>query len=138
MLDGFPRTLQQARMLDETLSEMGMGLNVVLNLDVPHHVILQRIQDRWIHASSGRVYNYSFNPPKIEGRDDITSEPLSKRSDDNVVKLILLILESISNPIDKVSGRNATVAELLREKRKPCKFHWRNLGRNNSKYFRTP
>ncbi len=91
MLDGFPRTLDQAKMLDEILAGMRMRLNVVLNLDVPHHVILKRIDDRWIHAQSGRVYNYSFNPPKINGLDDLTGEPLSKRSDDNVVIFIFLL-----------------------------------------------
>jgi nucleoside-triphosphate--adenylate kinase len=85
MLDGFPRTVGQAMMLDQVLEKRKMRLKVVLNLDVPHHVILGRIRDRWIHAASGRVYNYSFNPPKLEGKDDVTGEPLTKRSDDNVV-----------------------------------------------------
>jgi adenylate kinase family enzyme len=87
MLDGFPRTVGQAQMLDQALENKKMRLNVVLNLDVPHHVIIGRIRDRWIHAGSGRVYNYSFNPPKVMGKDDVTGEPLTKRSDDNVVSV---------------------------------------------------
>ncbi|TPX32963.1 hypothetical protein SmJEL517_g03996 [Synchytrium microbalum] len=84
ILDGFPRTLGQAKSLDAKLNEMKQPLDLVINLDVPEEVILGRIMDRWIHAPSGRVYNLSYNPPKVAGKDDITGEPLSKRADDNV------------------------------------------------------
>ncbi|KAJ3053805.1 hypothetical protein HK097_003321 [Rhizophlyctis rosea] len=84
MLDGFPRTLGQAQVLDKVLEEKGMPLDLVINLDVPEEVILQRIMDRWIHAPSGRTYNLSYNPPKVAGLDDVTGEPLTKRPDDNV------------------------------------------------------
>lgn len=83
-LDGFPRSIKQAQMLSRFLKEKNSDLNVVFNLDVPHSVIIQRIEDRWIHASSGRTYNLSYNPPKIPGKDDITGENLTKRPDDNV------------------------------------------------------
>lgn len=62
-----------------------MPLSLVVNLDVPDGVILSRISDRWVHLASGRVYNMSYNPPKIEGFDDQTGEPLTKRPDDNPV-----------------------------------------------------
>ncbi|KAJ3089881.1 hypothetical protein HK102_005267 [Quaeritorhiza haematococci] len=84
MLDGFPRTIQQAEALDAHLEKKGQKIDLVINLDVPEEVILGRIKDRWIHAPSGRTYNLSFNPPKVPGRDDITGEPLSKRPDDDV------------------------------------------------------
>ncbi|TKY86271.1 hypothetical protein EX895_005096 [Sporisorium graminicola] len=84
LLDGFPRTLGQAEMLDGMLEEQGKPLKLVVNLDVPEDVILDRILQRWTHLPSGRVYNLSYNPPKVEGKDDITGEPLSKRQDDNV------------------------------------------------------
>lgn len=84
LLDGFPRTLGQAEMLDAMLQEQGKPLQLVVNLDVPEDVILDRIVQRWTHLSSGRVYNLSYNPPKVEGKDDVTGEPLSKRDDDNV------------------------------------------------------
>jgi len=58
-------------------------LTLVVNLAVPDDVILSRISDRWVHLPSGRVYNMSYNRPMIEGFDDITGEPLTKRSDDN-------------------------------------------------------
>ncbi|KAJ3124750.1 hypothetical protein HK098_000896 [Nowakowskiella sp. JEL0407] len=84
ILDGFPRTTHQANMLDTYLDSISLPLTIVINLDVPEKVILKRIEDRWIHAPSGRTYNYSFNPPKIHGKDDETGEPLTKRVDDNV------------------------------------------------------
>ncbi len=61
-------------------------MSLVLNLDVPDDVILGRISDRWVHLSSGRVYNLSYNPPKVAGHDDETGEPLTKRPDDNPVR----------------------------------------------------
>ncbi|KAI9018438.1 mitochondrial adenylate kinase, catalyzes the reversible synthesis of GTP and AMP from GDP and ADP [Hyaloraphidium curvatum] len=84
MLDGFPRTRAQAEKLDRKLEELGGPLDHVLNLDVPAEVILKRIEDRWVHIPSGRVYNLSYNPPKVAGKDDVTGEPLSKRPDDNL------------------------------------------------------
>ncbi|CAO0799791.1 unnamed protein product [Mucor circinelloides] len=82
LLDGFPRTISQAEALDATLNKLMQPLNLVINLQVPEDVILQRIMDRWIHIPSGRVYNLSYNPPRVPGLDDVTGEPLSKRPDD--------------------------------------------------------
>ncbi|TPX54612.1 hypothetical protein PhCBS80983_g05858 [Powellomyces hirtus] len=81
---GFPRTLSQAQTLDAHLETLQHPLDLVINLDVPEEVILQRIMDRWIHPASGRTYNMSYNPPKKTGFDDETGEPLTKRADDNV------------------------------------------------------
>ncbi|EIW51728.1 ADK-domain-containing protein [Trametes versicolor FP-101664 SS1] len=83
ILDGFPRTVGQGKLLDDHLSARGTPLSLVVNLDVPDSVILSRISDRWVHLSSGRVYNLSYNPPKVAGHDDETGEPLTKRPDDN-------------------------------------------------------
>ncbi|KAI8998609.1 adenylate kinase-domain-containing protein [Trametes punicea] len=83
ILDGFPRTLGQGKMFDEHLSAKGTPLSLIVNLDVPDDVILSRISDRWVHLPSGRVYNLSYNPPKVPGHDDETGEPLTKRPDDN-------------------------------------------------------
>ncbi|KAF7728168.1 hypothetical protein EC973_006562 [Apophysomyces ossiformis] len=82
LLDGFPRTITQAQALDELLDKSMQPLNLVINLEVPEDVILSRIMDRWVHIPSGRVYNLSYNPPQVPGRDDITGESLSKRPDD--------------------------------------------------------
>lgn len=81
-MDGFPRTISQAEALDATLNKLMQPLNLVINLQVPEDVILQRIMDRWVHIPSGRVYNLSYNPPRVPGLDDVTGEPLSKRPDD--------------------------------------------------------
>lgn len=83
ILDGFPRTLGQGELLDAHLKKQDMPLSLVVNLDVPDEVILSRISDRWVHLPSGRVYNMSYNRPKIDGLDDETGEPLTKRPDDN-------------------------------------------------------
>lgn len=83
LLDGFPRTYDQASILDKVLGKSGATLNQVVELDVDQNVILQRIEARWIHLPSGRVYNLDYNPPKVPFKDDVTGEPLLKRSDDN-------------------------------------------------------
>ena len=67
LLDGFPRTQPQAKAL-----QAQAPVNVVINLDVPFETIIDRIKDRWIHPTSGRVYNLIFNPPKVAGKDDDT------------------------------------------------------------------
>uniref|UniRef100_A0A915IB06 Lethal protein 754 n=1 Tax=Romanomermis culicivorax TaxID=13658 RepID=A0A915IB06_ROMCU len=77
LLDGFPRTIKQAQMLEEKTH-----IDAVLELDVPAETIVDRLKDRWIHVGSGRIYNTGFNPPKIPGIDDVTGEPLVQRDDD--------------------------------------------------------
>lgn len=78
VLDGFPRTAEQAKQIDHLIP-----INLVVNIDTPKEVIVERISNRWVHAPSGRVYNTTFNPPKVEGKDDITGEALTRRSDDD-------------------------------------------------------
>jgi len=84
LLDGFPRTAEQARTLDRVLESSARPLTLVANLEVPESVILERIQNRWIHEPSGRVYNSQYNPPKRLGYDDISGDPLTRRPDDDV------------------------------------------------------
>ncbi|KAJ3564053.1 hypothetical protein NP233_g8547 [Leucocoprinus birnbaumii] len=83
ILDGFPRTLGQGELLDAHLNKHNTPLTLIVNIDVADNVILQRISDRWVHPSSGRVYNMSYNRPKVDGIDDVTGEPLVQRPDDN-------------------------------------------------------
>jgi len=78
ILDGFPRTAAQASRLDAVIP-----VNLVVSLITPVNIILSRIASRWVHAPSGRVYNTDFNAPKVEGKDDVTGEPLTKRADDD-------------------------------------------------------
>lgn len=77
ILDGFPRTVDQAVQLDKLVP-----INLVVQITTPTAVILDRICNRWIHAASGRVYNTTFNAPKVDGVDDVTGEPLVQRDDD--------------------------------------------------------
>lgn len=77
LLSGFPRTLPQAEALDRVCETQ-----LVMNLNVPLEVIMQRLAARWVHPASGRVYNLEFNPPKALGLDDLTGEPLVQREDD--------------------------------------------------------
>jgi len=83
ILDGYPRTVDQARFLDETLKTKNRKISHLLRLNVPDQVLRTRILGRWIHRPSGRSYHTEFNPPQKEGTDDITGEPLSRRPDDN-------------------------------------------------------
>ncbi|KAJ1846873.1 Adenylate kinase 2 [Coemansia sp. RSA 2708] len=83
LLDGFPRNQAQAQALDAMLAAAGQPLNAVVNLQVPEAAILQRVVERYVHVASGRVYNLTYNPPKVAGRDDVTGEPLEHRPDDN-------------------------------------------------------
>ncbi|SCV04298.1 LAMI_0H14994g1_1 [Lachancea mirantina] len=82
LLDGFPRTDIQAISLHSALKAYNADLNLVVELKVPESVILARIVNRYVHVPSGRVYNLSYNPPKVPGIDDVTGEPLSRRPDD--------------------------------------------------------
>lgn len=77
LLDGFPRTITQAVALENYIN-----VDMVVNLDIPTETIVDRISDRWIHPASGRVYSYSYKPPKVTGKDDVTGEPLEQRDDD--------------------------------------------------------
>lgn len=78
LLDGFPRTAGQAAQLDAIVP-----INLVVSLKTPFSVILARISGRWVHEPSGRVYNETFNAPKVPGHDDLTGEPLVRRADDS-------------------------------------------------------
>jgi adenylate kinase len=78
LFDGFPRTIPQA----EALKAAGIGVDYVLELDVPDEEIITRMSGRRVHPASGRTYHVKFNPPKVEGRDDPTGEPLVQRDDD--------------------------------------------------------
>ncbi len=78
ILDGFPRTYNQA----VKMNEMNVSVDCVLEFVVPFELIMERIVGRIVHESSGRSYHEKFNPPKVAGIDDITGEPLSKRPDD--------------------------------------------------------
>lgn len=92
ILDGFPRTLEQAKALDAMLAQGGEGVSKIIEFQVPAEVLTERICGRWIHKASGRSYHVKFAPPKSykDGtpttenmKDDQTGEPLMQRADDN-------------------------------------------------------
>ena len=78
LFDGFPRTIPQA----DAMKAAGVALDCVLEIDVPFDAIIERMSGRRSHAASGRTYHVKFNPPKVEGVDDVTGEPLIQREDD--------------------------------------------------------
>lgn len=87
ILDGFPRTTVQAQKLDEILATKGVAIDKVINLQIDDKMLIRRVLGRWIHPGSGRSYNVFSSPPKVPGQDDVTGEPLTRRSDDTVDKL---------------------------------------------------
>ena len=78
LFDGFPRTIPQA----EALVKAGVELDAVVEIAVEDEEIVQRIAGRRVHEASGRVYHTVYNPPKVEGKDDVTGEALIQRDDD--------------------------------------------------------
>ena len=78
LFDGFPRTLAQA----EALQRAGVTIDGVVEIVVPDDEIVKRMSGRRSHPASGRVYHVVFNPPEVEGKDDVTGEPLVQRDDD--------------------------------------------------------
>jgi adenylate kinase len=78
LFDGFPRTIPQA----EALLAAGLTIDNVVEIKVDDEEIVQRISGRRVHEGSGRVYHVIYNPPKSEGLDDVTGEPLVQRKDD--------------------------------------------------------
>lgn len=78
LFDGFPRTIPQA----DALKEANVALDYVIEIDVPAEDIIGRMSGRRVHPASGRSYHVVFNPPKVEGKDDVTGEDLVQRDDD--------------------------------------------------------
>jgi len=78
LLDGFPRTIPQA----EAMKQASISIDIVIEIDVPDNVIVERLSGRRTHLASGRIYHIQNNPPKIQDKDDITGEPLVQRDDD--------------------------------------------------------
>ena len=97
LFDGFPRTLAQA----DALKEAGVFVDAVVEIDVPDEEIIKRMSGRRVHMASGRTYHVVFNPPKVEGKDDETGEPLIQRDDDqeDTVKARLKVYHDQTEPL---------------------------------------
>ncbi|RUO64956.1 Adenylate kinase [Pseudidiomarina planktonica] len=99
LLDGFPRTIPQA----DAMQEAGIEVDYVLEFDVPDDVIVERMAGRRVHPGSGRVYHVQHNPPKQEGKDDLTGEDLIVRDDDKeeTVRKRLAVYHEQTEPLVK-------------------------------------
>lgn len=97
MFDGFPRTIPQA----DAMKDAGVPIDFVLEIDVPDAEIIERMSGRRAHLASGRTYHIKYNPPKVEGKDDVTGEDLVQRDDDKeeTVKKRLDVYHSQTKPL---------------------------------------
>src|SRR4051812_16344095 len=103
LFDGFPRTIPQA----EAMKAAGVALDYVLEIDVPDEEIITRMSGRRVHPASGRTYHVKFNPPKAQGKDDVTGEPLVQRDDDreDTVKKRLEVYHAQTRPLVDYYGQ---------------------------------
>lgn len=106
LLDGFPRTVGQAEALENSVH-----VDIVVNLDIPNETIIERLSDRWIHEPSGRIYSYSYKPPKVEGIDDETGEELVQRHDDKpeTVQARLELYDEATSPLVNYYEKNGVL-----------------------------
>ena len=97
LFDGFPRTIPQA----EAMRDAKVAIGYVLEIDVPAEDIIVRMSGRRAHLASGRTYHVKFNPPKVEGKDDVTGEPLVQRDDDRegTVRKRLEVYQAQTRPL---------------------------------------
>ncbi|WP_054031576.1 adenylate kinase [Desulfatitalea tepidiphila] len=97
LFDGFPRTIPQA----DAMKDAGVPIDAVVEIDVPDGEIIKRMSGRRVHLASGRTYHVVFNPPKVEGKDDVTGEPLIQRDDDKeeTVKKRLDVYHAQTEPL---------------------------------------
>jgi adenylate kinase len=97
LFDGFPRTIPQA----DAMKQAEVSLDYVVEIDVDDAEIIKRLSGRRVHPASGRTYHIAFNPPKVEGLDDLTGEPLVQRDDDReeTVRKRLEVYHSQTRPL---------------------------------------
>jgi len=97
LFDGFPRTIPQA----QAMKDAAVPIDYVLEIDVPFDAIIDRMSGRRVHPASGRTYHIKFNPPKAEGKDDVTGEPLIQRDDDKeeTVRKRLQVYDEQTRPL---------------------------------------
>ncbi|KAK1377319.1 adenylate kinase [Heracleum sosnowskyi] len=118
ILDGFPRTVVQAKKLDEMLEKRGVKVDKVLNFAIDDSILEERITGRWIHPASGRTYHTKFAPPKVPGVDDVSGESLIQRKDDTaaVLKSRLDAFHRQTEPVIDYYNKKNVVANLHAEK----------------------
>lgn len=101
LLDGFPRTVVQAQKLDELMKKRKERLDTVVEFKIDPDLLVKRITGRLVHVASGRTYHEEFCPPKNVMQDDLTHEPLIRRSDDNpeALKKRLVTYGELTEPL---------------------------------------
>ena len=111
LLDGFPRTLPQA----DAVTQAGIAIDAVIEIDVPAEEIVKRMSGRRAHLASGRTYHVTFNPPKVEGKDDETGEDLVQRADDkeDVVLDRLKVYNELTSPLINYYKEQSTTVDTL-------------------------
>jgi len=109
LFDGFPRTLAQA----DALKDKGVPIDCVVEIDVDDNEIIKRMSGRRVHLASGRTYHVVFNPPKEEGKDDETGEPLIQREDDQeeTVRQRLAVYHEQTEPLIEYYSKWAASGE---------------------------
>jgi adenylate kinase len=109
LFDGFPRTIAQA----DAMKNAGVRIDYVLEIDVPDQAIIERISGRLFHTASGRSYHVLFNPPKVDGVDDLTGEPLVQREDDKeaTVRKRLEVYQNQTRPLVDYYARWAATGD---------------------------
>ncbi len=108
LFDGFPRTIPQA----EALKAAGVPIDAVVEINVPDEEIIKRMSGRRVHLASGRTYHVVFNPPKVEGKDDVTGEPLIQRDDDQEA--------TVRSRLKVYHDQTAPLIDFYRKE--PCKY----------------
>ena len=103
LFDGFPRTIPQA----EAMRGRDVRIDYVLEIDVADDEIITRMSGRRVHPASGRTYHVKFNPPRVEGKDDLTGEPLVQRDDDReeTVRKRLEVYRAQTRPLVDYYGK---------------------------------
>ena len=114
ILDGFPRTVPQAEGLQTMLRDIGQLIDHVISIEVSDDLIVERMSGRRVHPESGRVYHIKFNPPKVDGLDDITNEKLEIRDDDkeDTVRKRLEVYHEQTKPLIEYYSRTGLVRSI--------------------------
>jgi len=108
LLDGFPRTDVQAEKLDKMLQSKQKKIDRAVEFKVDQDKLIERIEGRRIHPPSGRSYHVKYNPPKVEGKDDVTGEPLIHRKDDTA--------EALKKRCQEYNDKTAPILDYYRKR----------------------
>ena len=108
LLDGFPRTIDQAESLSQIMSELDREIDAVINIEVPEEELMNRLTGRRICEKCGTTYHLVFNPPKVDGICDIDGGKLYQREDDNP--------ETVSNRLSVNVKQSKPILEYYNEK----------------------